>query len=75
MTGLTRRSLFLAVLVAAVAALIASLVWFMGVGSGPWRPGPGVMTGAVSHAGHVRGTAVPNSATPDGRPATEGTSG
>ncbi|MFE8947352.1 hypothetical protein [Streptomyces sp. NPDC007856] len=57
MTGLTRRSLFLAVLVAAVTALIASLVWFMGVGSGPWRPGPEVMTGAVSRTGPVRGTA------------------
>ncbi|MEV6053596.1 hypothetical protein [Streptomyces sp. NPDC052107] len=57
MTGLARRWLFLAVLVAAVAALVASLMWVMGVGSGPWRPGPGVMTGAVSRAGTVRGMA------------------
>lgn len=57
MTGPGRRGLFLAVLVAAVAALIASLVWVMGVGSGPWRPGPGVMTGAVSRSGPVRGMA------------------
>ncbi|MER6061256.1 hypothetical protein ABT167_08545 [Streptomyces sp. NPDC001792] len=57
MTGSVRRGVFLAVLVAAVAALIASLVWVMGVGSGPWRPGPGVMTGAVSRSGPVRGMA------------------
>ncbi|MGW7529226.1 hypothetical protein [Streptomyces sp. NPDC054783] len=57
MTGLPRRWLFLAVLLAAVAALIASLVWVMGVGSGPWRPGPGGMTGAVSREGQVRGMA------------------
>lgn len=54
MTGRLRdRRLPLIVLVAAVAALIASVVWVSGVGSPPWGPGPRAMTGTVSRAGPV----------------------
>ncbi|GAU69787.1 hypothetical protein SSP35_14_01210 [Streptomyces sp. NBRC 110611] len=47
----------LAVLVAAVAALIASLVWVAGSGSLSWQPGPGRTTGVVSREGPVRNLA------------------
>ncbi|MFI5520508.1 hypothetical protein [Streptomyces platensis] len=56
MTRLQGRRLPLAVLVAAVAALIASLLWVAGNGSGP--PGPGAMTGVVSREGPVHSMAA-----------------
>ncbi|TLQ44696.1 hypothetical protein FEF34_17775 [Streptomyces marianii] len=46
------RGVPLVVLVVAVSALIASLVWV--VGADTWRPGPWAMTGAVSREGPVR---------------------
>jgi hypothetical protein len=60
MTGRLRgRRLPLAVLVAALAALIASLVWV--AGSDTWRPhgrpGTGMMMGTVSGTGPVRSPA------------------
>ncbi|MQY36621.1 hypothetical protein SRB17_46230 [Streptomyces sp. RB17] len=57
MTGLSRRWPYLAVLLAEVAALIDSLVWVTGAGTGPWRPGPGVMAGAGPREGRVHGMA------------------
>lgn len=53
MTGLRGRWLPLTVLVATVAALIASLVWIAGNGSPSWHPRPGAMMGVVSRAGAV----------------------
>ncbi|MFE0385758.1 hypothetical protein ACFW1F_17005 [Streptomyces bungoensis] len=54
MTGRLRgRRLPLVVLVAAVAALIASVVWVSGAGSPSWGPGPRAMTGTVSRTGAV----------------------
>ncbi len=53
MTGLRGRWLPLAVLVAAVAALIASIMWIGGNGSPSWRPGPKTMTGVTSREGVV----------------------
>ncbi|MGW2741733.1 hypothetical protein [Streptomyces sp. NPDC001450] len=47
----------LTVLVAAVAALIASIVWVAGGGSPSWRPGPGAMMGTVSRQGPVHNMA------------------
>jgi hypothetical protein len=55
MTRLRGRWLPLTVLVAAVAALIASLVWVAGSDAG--RPGPGAMMGAVSREGPVHSLA------------------
>ncbi|WP_431676624.1 hypothetical protein [Kitasatospora sp. KL5] len=55
MTGLRGRRLPLTVLVVAVAALVASLVWVTGgTGSSPWRTGPGAMMGSVSTGAPVR---------------------
>lgn len=55
MNRLHGRWLPLTVLVAAVATLIASVVWVAGSDFG--RPGPGAMMGALSRAGPVRNLA------------------
>ncbi|OLZ68996.1 hypothetical protein AV521_19750 [Streptomyces sp. IMTB 2501] len=53
MTGFRGRWLPLTVLVAAVAALIVSLVWAAGGGSPSWQSGPRAMMGVVTRSGAV----------------------
>ena len=65
MSRVRSRWLPLAVLLAAAAALIASLIWATGNGSPSWQPGPGTMMGAVSRTGPVHDMADADRAAAD----------